>query len=95
MPLVRRTVELIVALVVASVALALFLGFFFFWVIAPVSAIAAFYIVYLVVAFVLTHRLGWSLPEFVLMLVAGLVPGLIFWVEHRVVPSGQRHDAVV
>jgi hypothetical protein len=48
MPLVRRTVELIVALVVASVALALFLGFFFFWVIAPVSAIAAFYIVYLV-----------------------------------------------
>jgi integral membrane protein len=43
------------------------------------------YIVYLVVAFVLTHRLGWSIPSFVLMLVAGLIPGLIFWVEHRTV----------
>ena len=43
------------------------------------------YIVYLVVAFLLTHRLGWSLPEFALMLIAGLIPGLIFWVEHRAV----------
>jgi integral membrane protein len=43
------------------------------------------YIVYLVVAFLLTQRLGWSLLTFVLMLVAGLVPGLIFWVEHRAV----------
>jgi len=43
------------------------------------------YIVYLVVAFVLTHRLGWTMMEFVLMLVAGLIPGLIFWVEHRAV----------
>lgn len=42
------------------------------------------YIVYLVVAFVLTQKAGWSLPQFGLMLIAGLVPGLIFWVEHRV-----------
>jgi integral membrane protein len=43
------------------------------------------YIVYLVVAFLLIHRLGWSITTFALMLVAGLVPGLIFWVEHRAV----------
>ena len=43
------------------------------------------YIVYLVVAFLLTQRLKWSIPTFLLMLVAGLVPGLIFWVEHRAV----------
>ncbi|HWJ83723.1 MAG TPA: DUF3817 domain-containing protein [Nocardioides sp.] len=42
------------------------------------------YIIYLVVAFVLTQRAGWSLPQFGLMMIAGLVPGLIFWVEHRV-----------
>jgi integral membrane protein len=41
------------------------------------------YIVYLVVAFMLTQRARWSIPSFLLMLVAGLVPGLIFWVEHR------------
>lgn len=43
------------------------------------------YIVYLVVAFLLTQRLRWSIPSFLLMLIAGLVPGLIFWVEHRAV----------
>lgn len=43
------------------------------------------YIVYLVVAFVLTQRLKWSIGTFLLMLIAGLVPGLIFWVEHRAV----------
>lgn len=42
------------------------------------------YIVYVVVAFVLTQRAKWSIPDFLLMLVAGLVPGLIFWVEQRV-----------
>lgn len=43
-----------------------------------------FYIVYVVVAFVLTQRARWTLPQFLLMMIAGLVPGLIFWVEHRV-----------
>jgi integral membrane protein len=43
------------------------------------------YIVYVVVAFLLSRRAGWSLQFLLLMLLAGLVPFLIFWVEHRVV----------
>lgn len=42
------------------------------------------YIVYVVVAFLLTQKAGWRLTTFLLMLVAGLVPVLIFWVEHWV-----------
>jgi integral membrane protein len=42
------------------------------------------YMVYVVVAFVLTQKARWTLPQFLLMMVAGLVPGLIFWVERRV-----------
>lgn len=42
------------------------------------------YMVYVVVAFVLTQKARWTLPQFLLMLVAGLIPGLIFWVERRV-----------
>lgn len=42
------------------------------------------YMVYVVVAFVLTQRAGWRLTTFLLMLVAGLVPVLIFWVERWV-----------
>ena len=42
------------------------------------------YIVYVVVAFLLSQKTGWPFLQFVLMLVAGLVPGLIFWVERRV-----------
>jgi integral membrane protein len=43
------------------------------------------YMVYLVVAFILVQKVKWPLSQFLLMLVAGLIPGLIFWVEHRVV----------
>ena len=43
------------------------------------------YLVYLVVAFLLARRSRWSLAFTLLMLVAGLIPLLIFWVEHRVV----------
>ncbi|HVK30556.1 MAG TPA: DUF3817 domain-containing protein [Nocardioides sp.] len=43
------------------------------------------YIVYVVVAFLLSQKARWSLPQLGLMLVAGLIPGLIFWVERRVV----------
>lgn len=43
------------------------------------------YIVYVVVAFLLSQKARWSIPQLGLMLVAGLIPGLIFWVEHRVV----------
>lgn len=42
------------------------------------------FMIYVVVAFILTQRAGWALPRFLLMMIAGLVPGLIFWVEHRV-----------
>ncbi|AIY15596.1 DUF3817 domain-containing protein [Pimelobacter simplex] len=42
------------------------------------------YIVYVVVAFLLSQKARWSIPQLLLMLVAGLIPGLIFWVEHRV-----------
>ncbi|KRC53340.1 MULTISPECIES: DUF3817 domain-containing protein [unclassified Nocardioides] len=42
------------------------------------------YIAYVVVAFLLSTAARWSLPQLALLLIAGLVPGLIFWVEHRV-----------
>ena len=42
------------------------------------------FMVYVVVAFLLARRARWSIAFTVLMLVAGLVPLLIFWVEHRV-----------
>lgn len=42
------------------------------------------YMAYLVVAFVVSRRARWSLPFTVLVLAAGLVPILIFWVEHTV-----------
>lgn len=43
------------------------------------------YIAYVVVAFLLAHRMGWSMRYILLMLVAGLIPLLMFFVEHRVV----------
>ena len=42
------------------------------------------YMVYLVVSFALSRRLRWSWPFTGLVLLAGLIPILIFWVEHRV-----------
>ena len=48
------------------------------------------FLVYVVVAFLLSRRAGWSLGFTIVALVAGLVPLLIFWVEHRVV---QKLDA--
>ena len=43
-----------------------------------------FFIVYVVVAFLLSRRAGWSIQFTLVALVAGLVPLLIFWVERRV-----------
>ena len=43
------------------------------------------FMIYVVVAFLLSRRAGWSFGFTVVALVAGLVPLLIFWVEHRVV----------
>ena len=42
------------------------------------------FMVYVVVAFLLSRRAGWSLKFTVLALIAGLVPLLIFWVERQV-----------
>jgi integral membrane protein len=42
------------------------------------------FMVYVVIAFLLSRRATWT-PAFTLLtLVAGLIPLLIFWVEHRV-----------
>jgi integral membrane protein len=43
------------------------------------------FMVYVVVTFFLSRKAGWSIGFTILALVAGLVPLLIFWVEHRVV----------
>jgi integral membrane protein len=42
------------------------------------------FMVYVVVAFLLARRARWSVGFTVLMLVAGLIPLLIFWVERKV-----------
>lgn len=49
------------------------------------------FMVYVVVAFLLARRAGWTLKFTVLMLAAGLVPLLIFWVE-RVVARKVREQ---
>ena len=43
------------------------------------------YIPYVIVAFLLSQAARWPLSQLALLLIAGLIPGLIFWVEHRVV----------
>jgi integral membrane protein len=43
------------------------------------------FIVYVLVAFVLSRRAGWTWAFTILALIAGLIPLLIFFVEHRVV----------
>lgn len=43
------------------------------------------YMAYLVVAFLLSRRARWTMQFTVLALAAGVIPILIFWVEHQVV----------
>jgi integral membrane protein len=43
------------------------------------------FMIYVVVAFFLSRKAGWSIGFTIVALVAGLIPLLIFWVEHRVV----------
>jgi integral membrane protein len=54
-----------------------------------------FYMAYFVVAFLLARRSRWSTQFTLLMLIAGLVPVLIFWVERTVVAKvrAQSPDA--
>lgn len=42
------------------------------------------FMAYVVVSFLLARRADWSVAFTVLVLAAGLVPLLIFWVEHKV-----------
>ena len=42
------------------------------------------FMVYVVVSFLLARRAGWTAQFTILILVAGLVPLLIFWTEHKV-----------
>ncbi len=42
------------------------------------------FMIYVVVAFLLARKAGWSIAFTGVMLVAGLIPLLIFWVEHKV-----------
>lgn len=42
------------------------------------------FMAYVVVTFLLARKLRWSISFTLLNLVAGLVPLLIFWVEHKV-----------
>ena len=42
------------------------------------------FMVYVVVAFLLSRRADWSIGFTLLALIAGLVPLLIFWVERQV-----------
>jgi integral membrane protein len=54
------------------------------------------YIAYVVVAFLFARRARWTMPFTLLMLVAGLIPILIFWVEHRVVQRARaEHPGLV
>jgi integral membrane protein len=43
------------------------------------------FMIYVVVTFLLARRARWSVPFTVLVLAAGLIPLIIFWVERRVV----------
>ena len=43
------------------------------------------FMIYVVVTFLLARRERWSVPFTVLVLAAGLIPLIIFWVERRVV----------
>jgi integral membrane protein len=42
------------------------------------------FMIYVVVAFLLSRQLRWSVGFTVVALAAGLIPLLIFWVEHKV-----------
>jgi len=51
-----------------------------------------FYIAYFVVSFFLARRSRWDLGFTALVLLAGLVPILIFWVEHKVTQRVRREN---
>ena len=48
------------------------------------------YMVYLVATALLGFKVGWSLPKMVGVMLAGVVPLLSFYVEHRVAQDVQR-----
>lgn len=48
-----------------------------------------FYVLYFVACFDLWRRTGWTLPRMALMALAGVVPGLTFFVERKIVAAAQ------
>ena len=52
------------------------------------------FMIYVVVAFLVSRRLQWTIGFTVLVLVAGLVPLLIFWVERVVARRVHEQDPV-
>ncbi|WP_026413496.1 DUF3817 domain-containing protein [Actinomadura oligospora] len=56
-------------------------------VVSPIHGLL--YMVYLVTAFDLYRRAGWPLQKMVLMVAAGLVPFLAFYIERRVVADAR------
>jgi integral membrane protein len=51
-----------------------------------------FYIAYVAVSFLLARRSRWDLRFTLLTLLAGLIPILIFWVEHKVTQRVRREN---
>ncbi|MBX6767605.1 MAG: DUF3817 domain-containing protein [Actinomadura rubrobrunea] len=57
-------------------------------IISPIHG--ALYIVYLAMAYDLWRRAGWPLKQMVIMVSAGLVPFLAFFVERRIVREARE-----
>ncbi len=53
------------------------------------------YMVYLVATALLGFKVGWSLPKMVLVMLAGCVPFLSFWVERKVARQVEADLATV
>lgn len=51
------------------------------------------FMIYVVVTFLLSRRAGWTIPFTLLVLAAGLIPLIIFWVERAVVAKMRAEHA--
>ncbi|MFC0039998.1 DUF3817 domain-containing protein [Actinomadura rayongensis] len=60
-------------------------------IISPIHGIL--YIVYLVMAYDLWRRFSWPLPRMALMVTAGLIPFLAFYIEHKIVGAARAELA--
>ncbi|WP_019631550.1 DUF3817 domain-containing protein [Actinomadura atramentaria] len=60
-------------------------------IISPIHGVL--YIVYLVMAYDLWRRAEWPMPKMVLMVTAGLIPFLAFFIEHKIVREARAELA--